>query len=60
MFIHYECGALMWDEELNKVIKDDFVDVFDGSHEVTYEEWKKRPMITRILQNFFSLFSSLM
>ena len=60
LFIHYECGALMWDEELNKVIKDDFFETFGESHEVTYEEWKKRPMITRILQNFFSLFSSLM
>ena len=60
LFIHYECGALMWDEELNTVIKDDFFETFDVSHEVTYEEWKKRPVITRILQNFFSLFSSLM
>ena len=60
LFIHYECGALMWDEELNTVIKDDFFETFGVSHEVTYEEWKKRPVITRILQNFFSLFSSLM
>ena len=60
LFIHYECGALMWDEELNTVIKDDFFETFSVSHEVTYEEWKKRPVITRILQNFFSLFSSLM
>ncbi|MBO4780780.1 MAG: cardiolipin synthase [Lachnospiraceae bacterium] len=60
LYIHYECGALMWDEELNNVIKDDFSDTFEVSHEVTYEEWKKRPWYTKILQNFFSLFSSLM
>ena len=60
LFIHYECGALLWDEDLNEVIKNDFFETFGISHEVTYEEWKKRPMITRILQNFFSLFSSLM
>jgi len=60
LFIHYECGALMWDEDLNTVIKNDFTDTFTVSHEVTYEEWKKRPWIIRVLQNFFSLFSSLM
>ncbi|MBR4776049.1 MAG: cardiolipin synthase [Lachnospiraceae bacterium] len=60
LFIHYECGALLWDEDLNEVIKGDFFETFGVSHEVTYEEWKKRPMIIRILQNFFSLFSSLM
>ena len=60
LFIHYECGALMWDETLRHKVKEDILETISVSHEVSYEEWKKRPMIIRILQNFFALFSSLM
>ena len=60
LFIHYECGALMWDENLRHKVKEDIFDTIDVSHEITYEEWKKRPALTKILQNFFALFSSLM
>ena len=60
LFIHYECGALMWDEKLREIIAADFMDTVCESHEVTYEEWKNRPAFTKLLQNFFALFSSLM
>ncbi len=60
LFIHYECGALMWDEALKKDVISDFLSTVEVCHEVTYEEWKKRPVMTKILQNFFALFSSLM
>ena len=60
LFIHYECGALMWNEVLKQSIKNDFFETIGESHEVTYEEWKNRPVVIKILQNFFALFSSLM
>ena len=60
LFLHYECGALMWDETLRHKVKEDILETIGVSHEVTYPEWKKRPALTKIMQNFFALFSSLM
>ena len=60
LFLHYECGALMWDETLRHRVKEDILETIGVSHEVTYPEWKKRPALTKIMQNFFALFSSLM
>ena len=60
LFLHYECGALMWDETLRHKVKEDILETIGVSHEVTYPEWKKRPALTKIMQYFFALFSSLM
>ena len=60
LFIHYECGCLMWDENLREEIKNDILDTVEVCHEVTYDEWKHRPALTKVMQNFFALFSSLM
>ena len=60
LYIHYECGALMWDDTLKHEIKNDILETIEVCHEVTYEEWKKRPFFTKLMQNFFALFSSLM
>ena len=60
LFIHYECGALMWDDSLRDDIKADILDTIGVCHEVTYDEWKHRPALTKLMQNFFALFSSLM
>lgn len=59
LYIHYECGALMWDKSLNESIMEDFDEMFKMSREITLEEWKKRPFIIKVIQNFLSLFSSL-
>ena len=50
----------MWDKNLNTDIMKDFNETFEECKEITYEEWKKRPVIIKIIQNFFNLFSSLM
>ena len=60
LYIHYECGALMWDKNMNTDIMNDFKETMDASKEITLEEWKKRPVPIKIIQNFFNLFSSLM
>jgi len=60
LFIHYECGALMWEPELVKDVTADIFDTLEDCKEITYEDWKKTPFFTRVIQNFFSLFSSLM
>lgn len=57
MFLHYECGALIIkDEEINKM-KEDFLNVCNESEEITYEKWKKRPFIQKIVAYIFYLFA---
>ena len=57
MFLHYECGALIIkDEEINKM-KEDFLRVCNESEEITYEKWKKRPFIQKIIAYIFYLFA---
>ena len=57
MFLHYECGALIIkDEEINKM-KEDFLNVCEESEEITYEKWKKRPFIQKVIAYIFYLFA---
>ena len=57
MFLHYECGALIIkDEEINKM-KEDFLKVCEESELITYEKWKKRPLIQKIIAFVFYLFA---
>ena len=36
---------------------EDFDEMFKVSREITLEEWKKRPFIIKVIQNFLSLSS---
>ena len=60
LYIHYECGALIWDEDFTKSVEKDFEETFAQCRKITLEDWKKRPVPVRIIQNVFNLFSSLM
>lgn len=59
-YLHYECGAFMWDKDIVNVITDDIMQTIEVSHEVTYEEWKARPLWTRIRQRVLVMFATLM
>lgn len=59
-YLHYECGVFMCNREIINVIKDDFLATLKQSHEVTYEEWKKRPWYMKVYQPVINLFSTLM
>lgn len=57
LFLHYECGAVVFlDDEINKMTED-FIDACNKSHLVTYEEWKKRPWWQKFIAYIFYLFS---
>jgi len=59
LYLHYECGAYIWDKNLVNTVKNDLLATIEESHEVTYGEWKKRPLFDRIIEPFCNLFSSL-
>lgn len=58
-YLHYECGLYMCKREVIDTIKADFLDTLKQCHEITYEEWKKRPWIMKVYQPILNLFATL-
>jgi len=59
-YLHYECGALIYDKEALRPAYEDLLATMKISREITYEEWKNRSLWTKIKQNFLNLFATLM
>ncbi len=59
-YLHYECGALIYNKEALQPAYKDLLDTMKISHEITYEEWKHRPLWIKVKQNFLNLFATLM
>ncbi len=59
MFLHYECGALVLLDDEIKTMQEDFLNACEESHQVTYEEWKKRPWYQKVISYILYLFSPL-
>ncbi|HEX3077595.1 MAG TPA: cardiolipin synthase [Lachnospiraceae bacterium] len=59
-YLHYECGLFMCDEGIISSVREDFLKTLTECHEMTYEEWKNRPLTLKIYQNILNLFSTLM
>lgn len=58
--LHYENGIWMSGKRICDDIMNDFQRTFHESHEVTYEEWKKRPLPLKVIQPLINMFSTLM
>jgi cardiolipin synthase len=58
--LHYECGVWFCDKSTVSIVKDDLLKTMEECREVTYEEWKNRPLILKAQQMFLNLFSTLM
>lgn len=59
MFLHYECGAVvLLDDEIHRM-QEDYLKACEESHQITYEEWKKRPWWQRVISYFLYLFAPL-
>ncbi|NLO10389.1 MAG: cardiolipin synthase [Clostridiales bacterium] len=58
--LHYECGAWICNHEVINTIKDDLLKTMAECHEVTLDEWKKRPLFIKIYEKILNLFSTLM
>jgi cardiolipin synthase len=58
--LNYECGVWFCDKTTVNVVKDDLLKTMEECTEVTYEDWKNRPLILKVQQMFLNLFSTLM
>ncbi|MBO5486446.1 MAG: cardiolipin synthase, partial [Eubacterium sp.] len=58
-YLHYENGVWIYDEEVRSAIVEDFEETFAQSKEITYEEWKNRPMSRKFVQHILHVFDML-
>ena len=58
-YLHFENGVWVYDEEFRRKVTEDFNKTFDQSCEITYEEWKARPMKRKMVQHFLHVFDTL-
>lgn len=58
--LHYECGVWICHKETVNIIKEDLIKTMEQCHEITYEEWKNRPLHIKLYQLVLNLFSTLM
>lgn len=59
-YLHYENGVWISHDEVIGVMKEDLLKTMEESKEMTYEEWKRRPLGLRMIQPILNLFSTLM
>lgn len=58
-YLHYENGIWVYDENFVEKVKADFNNTFEQTVEITYEEWRKRPLWKKIVQHILKAFSTL-
>ena len=56
LYLHYECGAVMYGTGCVKSAKEDFIEVLSKSREITVRDMKKN-FIRRFFQSFLRLFA---
>lgn len=59
-YLHYECGVFMAEKKIIGDIKEDFTMTLKQCREVTYAEWKSRPLGLKIYQSVLNIFSTQM
>ena len=59
-YLHYECGAWICNKEAIKDIKDDLIETINQCTEITYSEWKNRPLHLKMYQWVLNVFSTLL
>lgn len=58
-YLHYENGVWMSGKEIQEAVKNDFMETFKISKEITYEEWLRRPRRWKFIQPILNLLSTL-
>lgn len=59
LYLHYECGACIWDRKTVDSMKADILATCELSRQMSYEEWLNRPLHIKISQWILNVFSSL-
>ncbi len=60
LYLHFECGVWMYETEAVAQVKEDFVDTFGISREITLDFCCNRALPVRILQSLLRLFAPLL
>lgn len=58
-YLHYENGVWVYDEQFLYAVRQDFQKTFACSREISYEEWKNRPIKKKIAQHILHVFDTL-
>lgn len=59
-YLHYECGVWVCNREAIQDIKKDFLETIEECKEITYTEWKNRPLSLKVYQWILNVFSTLL
>lgn len=49
-YLHFECGVFMSENQAVMDIKKDITDTLKRCEEITYQQWKKRPLFQKLIQ----------
>lgn len=58
-YLHYENGVWIYDEEFRQSVENDFNKTFSQSREISYAEWKNRPLKRKLVQHVLNVFDAL-
>ena len=58
--LHYECAVWMCNEDVIGTIHEDLHSTMEQCKEISYEEWKKRPIWKKAYQMVLNLFAPLL
>ncbi|MEG1143380.1 MAG: cardiolipin synthase [Bacilli bacterium] len=59
LYLHFECGVLLYKDKSIKSIRDDFIRTLDKSMEITKEKYKKIPLYKKIFGKIYRFIAPL-
>lgn len=59
LFLHYECGAYIYNDPCIKNMRLDFLTSLESSENISLERFKKRSIISKVIGNILAIFSPL-
>lgn len=54
--LNYETNLVVFDTDFSSRLKSAILDDFAHADEITYSEWRRRPRLHQLVENFFNLF----
>lgn len=60
LYLHFECGIWMYRSDAVMQVKEDCLETFTCSKEITLEFCRRRPLVIRMVQSILRLFAPLM
>ena len=57
MYLHYECGALLINDNSILEMRKDYLKAIDKSENITYEKWRKRPWYQKFVAFILNIFA---